>query len=137
MPNSDPWGLPGNSFMTICVFYVNPQIPNIEYFEAYEVYKSQDVSFFVSSNFPSNAVRIMSGELFLIRVMTIFVFYVNPQTPNIEYFEAYEVYKSREVSHLPKPMILIILRAFWLYQTLGDILTSLVSNAPVGKRSEA
>ena len=34
------------------------------------------------------------------RVMTIFVFYVNPQIPNIESFEAYEVYKSREVSHL-------------------------------------
>ena len=32
--------------------------------------------------------------------MTIFVFYVNPQPPNIEYVEAYEVYKSREVSHL-------------------------------------
>ena len=34
------------------------------------------------------------------RVVTNFVFYVNPQIPNIEYFEAYEVYKSREVSHL-------------------------------------
>ena len=32
--------------------------------------------------------------------MTIFVFYVNPQTPNIENFDAFEVYKSREVSHL-------------------------------------
>ena len=34
------------------------------------------------------------------RVMTIFAFYVNPQAPNIEYFQANEVYKSREVSHL-------------------------------------
>ena len=30
MPNSDPWGPPGTRVMTICVFYVNPQIPNIE-----------------------------------------------------------------------------------------------------------
>ena len=44
MPNSDPWGLLGISFMTIFVFYVNPQIPNIENLEAYEVYKSQEVS---------------------------------------------------------------------------------------------
>ena len=34
------------------------------------------------------------------RVMTMFVFYVSAQIPNIEYFEANEVYKSREVSHL-------------------------------------
>ena len=34
------------------------------------------------------------------RVMTIFVFDVSAQIPNIEYFEANEVYKSREVSHL-------------------------------------
>ena len=27
MPNSDPWGPPRIPFMTICVFYVNPQIP--------------------------------------------------------------------------------------------------------------
>ena len=59
--------------MTIFVFYVNPQIPNIEYFEANEVCKSQDISSFVSSNFPSNAVRVMSGNLFLTRVMTIFI----------------------------------------------------------------
>ena len=39
MPNSDPWGPPGIPFMTIFVFYVNPQILNIENFEANEVYK--------------------------------------------------------------------------------------------------
>ena len=43
MPNSDPWGHPGIPFMNIFVFYVNPQIPNTEYFEAYEVYKSREV----------------------------------------------------------------------------------------------
>ena len=75
MPNSDPWGPPGTSFMTIFVFYVNPQIPNIEYFEAYEIYKFpyEGISFFVSSNFLSNGVRIMSGDLFLTRVMSIFI----------------------------------------------------------------
>ena len=44
MPNLDPWGPPGTPFMTIFVFYVNPKIPNIEYFEADEVYKSWEVS---------------------------------------------------------------------------------------------
>ena len=44
MPNSDPWGPPGSPFMTIFVFYVNPQIPDIENFDAYEVYKSREVS---------------------------------------------------------------------------------------------
>ena len=36
MPNSDPWGPTGIPFMIIFVFYVNPQIPNIENFDAYE-----------------------------------------------------------------------------------------------------
>ena len=31
--------------------------------------------------------------------MTIFGFYVSPPIPNIEKFQLYEVYKSREVSH--------------------------------------
>ena len=31
---------------------------------------------------------------------TIFGFYVSPPIPNIEKFPVYEVYKSREVSHL-------------------------------------
>ena len=44
MPNSEPWGPPGTPFMTIFVFYVNGKIPNIEYFEANEVYKSREVS---------------------------------------------------------------------------------------------
>ena len=48
MPNSDPLGPPGTRVMTILVFYVNPQTPNIEYFEANEVYKSQEVSHFFS-----------------------------------------------------------------------------------------
>ena len=44
MINSDPWGPPVTTFIIIFVFYVNPQIPNIEYFEANEVYKSREVS---------------------------------------------------------------------------------------------
>ena len=43
MPNSDPWGPPGTPFITIFMFYVNPKIPNLEYFEANEVYKSREV----------------------------------------------------------------------------------------------
>ena len=74
MPNSDPWGPPGIPFMTIFVFYVNPKIPNIEYFEAYASLQILGgISSFVSSNFPSNGVRIMSGDPFLNRVMTIFI----------------------------------------------------------------
>ena len=44
MPNSGHGGPPGPRVMTIFVFYVNPQIPNIEKFEANEVYKSRDAS---------------------------------------------------------------------------------------------
>ena len=44
MPNSGHGGPPGIGVMTIFVFYVNPQIFNIEYFEAYEAYKSREVS---------------------------------------------------------------------------------------------
>ena len=44
MPNSGHGGPPGTPFMTIFAFYVSPQIPNIEYFDAYEVYKSREVS---------------------------------------------------------------------------------------------
>ena len=44
MPSSGHGGAPMSPFMTIFVFYVNPQIPNIEYFEANEVYKSREVS---------------------------------------------------------------------------------------------
>ena len=78
-----PWG-------TICVFYINPQTPNIENFDVYGGLQILGgISFVVSSSFPSKAVRIMSGDLFLTRVMTIFVFYVNPQTPTIENFDVY------------------------------------------------
>ena len=37
MPNSGHGGPPGTRVMTIFVFYVNPQTPNIENFEANEV----------------------------------------------------------------------------------------------------
>ena len=36
--------------------------------------------------------------------MTIFGIFVNPPSPNIEKFQLYEVYKSREVSHAPPPL---------------------------------
>ena len=42
MPNSDPWAPPGTPFITICVFYVNRQIPNIADFEAYAVPHGQN-----------------------------------------------------------------------------------------------
>ena len=32
--------------------------------------------------------------------MTIFAIFVNPPIPNIEKFQLYDLYKSREVSHL-------------------------------------
>ena len=35
MPNSGHGGLTGTRVMTIFVFYVSAQIPNIEYFEVY------------------------------------------------------------------------------------------------------
>ena len=35
MPNSGHGGFPGTRVMTIFVFYVSAQIPNIEYFEVY------------------------------------------------------------------------------------------------------
>ena len=61
-------------YMTIFVFYVNPEIPNIEKTKtAYKVYKSREVSSFFSSTFLSNGVRIMSGNPFLTPVMTIFI----------------------------------------------------------------
>ena len=52
MPNSGQGGPPGTPFITIFVFYVNPQIPNIEYFGAYEVYKSREVSRLFLIKFP-------------------------------------------------------------------------------------
>ena len=74
MPNSGHGGPHGTRVMAIFVFYVSAQIPNIEYFEIYEGLQARGgISFFISSNFTSNVVRIMSGDLFLARVMTIFV----------------------------------------------------------------
>ena len=74
MPNSDPWGPPGTAFITIFVLFVNPQIPNIENVDAYGGLQIQGgISSFFSSNFPSNAVGIMSGDHFLTRVMTIYI----------------------------------------------------------------
>ena len=62
MPNSDPWGPTGTPFMTIFVCYVNPQIPNIEHFEANEVYKSRKVfhlfSHQISVRMPSESLTI-------------------------------------------------------------------------------
>ena len=52
MPNSGHGGPPGSPFMTIFVFYVSAQIPNIEYFEAYEVYTSREVSRLFSYQIP-------------------------------------------------------------------------------------
>ena len=52
MPDSDPWGPPGIRVMTIFGFHVNPQTPNIENFQANEVYKSREVSHFFLIKFP-------------------------------------------------------------------------------------
>ena len=74
MPNSDHGGPPATRVIIIFVFYVNPQIPNIESFEAYGGLQILGgISSFVSSNFLSNAVRIMSGDPFFTGVMTIFI----------------------------------------------------------------
>ena len=74
MPNSDPWGPPGTRVMTIFVFYVNPQTPNIENFDVHGgLWTPGGISFFFSSNFQSNGARIMSGDPFLSRVMIIFI----------------------------------------------------------------
>ena len=74
MPKYGHGGPPGTRVMTIFVFYVSPPIPNIENFEVYGgLWTPGGISSFFSLNFPSNAVRIMSGDLFLTRVMTIFI----------------------------------------------------------------
>ena len=74
MPNSGNGGPPGTRVMTIFVFYVSAQIPNIEYFEVYGGLQAPGgISSFFSLNFPSDAGRIMSGHRFLSRVMTIFI----------------------------------------------------------------
>ena len=58
MPNSGHGGPPGTRVMTIVVFYVSAQIPNIEYFEVYGGFRPPGgISSFFSLNFPSNAVK--------------------------------------------------------------------------------
>ena len=60
--------------MTIFGIYADLQIPNIGYMKVYGcLWAPGGISSFFSSNFPSNGVRIMSGDPFLILVMTIFI----------------------------------------------------------------
>ena len=75
MPNSGHGGPPpGTRVMTIFVFYVSAQISDIEYFDVYGSLQAPGgISSFFSSNFPSNGARIMSGDPFLTRGMTIFI----------------------------------------------------------------
>ena len=74
MPNSGHGGRPGTRVMNIFVFYVSAQIPKVEDFEVYGgLHASGGISSFFSFDFPSNAVRVMSGDLFLTLVMTIFI----------------------------------------------------------------
>ena len=64
----------GTRVVTFSGSYVNAQIPNIEYVKVDGGLQDLGrISSFFSSNFPSNAVRIMSGDLFLTLVMTIFI----------------------------------------------------------------
>ena len=74
MPNLDPWGPPGTRVMTILGIYVSAKIPDIEKFQVYGgLWTPGGSPSFFSSNFLSNGVRIMSGEPFLIPIMTIFI----------------------------------------------------------------
>ena len=74
MPNSGHGGTTGTRVMTIFGIYVSPQIPNIEKIGAYGgLWTQGGISSFFSSNFLSNAVRIMSGDPFSTPVMTIFI----------------------------------------------------------------
>ena len=74
IPNSGHGGPLGTRVMTIFVFYVSPKIPNIEKNDVYGgLWAPGGISSFFSSKFPSNGVRIMSGDPFLNRVMTIFI----------------------------------------------------------------
>ena len=52
MPNSGHGGPHWIPFMTLFGFYVSPPIPNIDYFELYEVYKSREVFIFFLIKFP-------------------------------------------------------------------------------------
>ena len=74
MPNSGHGGCPGIRFMAILESFVEPHSCHIGYMRVYEgLQAAGGISSFVSSNFPSNAVRIMPGDLFLTLVMTIFI----------------------------------------------------------------
>ena len=74
MPNSGHGGPPGTRVMTIFGSCVGSHFPNIQDFDVYGgLWSPGGISSFFSSNFPSNAIRIMSGDLFLTRVMTIFI----------------------------------------------------------------
>ena len=74
MPNSGHGGPPGTRVMTIFFFYVSAQISNVEYLEVYGGLQAPGgISSFFSPNFLSNAVRIMSGDQLLTRVMTMFI----------------------------------------------------------------
>ena len=57
--------MPGGRVMTVFVFHVDPHISNIGYMKVYEGLQALGgISSFFSRNFTSNAVRIMSGDLF-------------------------------------------------------------------------
>ena len=63
MPNCGHGGCPGTRCITVCGSYVDPHIPNIGYMKVYEGLQALGgISSFFSSNFTSNAVRIMSGD---------------------------------------------------------------------------
>jgi len=83
MPNSGHGGSPGTRVMTIFGSYVSVQISNIEYFEVYGGLQAPGgISSFFSLKFLLNAARIMFGDRFLSRVMTIFII-IPASTPNI------------------------------------------------------
>ena len=66
-----PWDL---SYDNLCVLCQPSNSPNIENFDVYGGLQIPGgISYFVSSDFPSNAVGIMSGDPFLTRVMSIFI----------------------------------------------------------------
>ena len=74
MPNSGHGGCSGIRFMSIFGSYVGSHFPNIGFFDIYGGLQALGgISSFFSWIFPSNAIRIMSGDSFLSPVMTIFI----------------------------------------------------------------
>ena len=72
MPNSGHGGPHLTRVIPCLCFCVSRQVPNINKFQIYEVYKSREVSHLLShQNFLSNGVRIKSRDQFLTPVMTI------------------------------------------------------------------